>query len=89
MRHHTAPPSKPARRIEPLTRWEEAREASDTTAASSVRECVDPGGSEMIWLLVAILLLFAIGGGIFLSKFLFIVLIIAIAVAVLGRRSTA
>jgi hypothetical protein len=40
----------------------------------------------MIWLLVAILVLFAIGGGILLSKFLFIVLLIALAIAVLGRR---
>ncbi len=43
----------------------------------------------MIWLFVLLLLLFAIGGGIFLSKFLFIVLIVALIVAVLGRRSTA
>jgi hypothetical protein len=41
----------------------------------------------MIWLLVAILVLFAIGGGILLSKFLFIVLLVALAIAVLGRRS--
>jgi hypothetical protein len=43
----------------------------------------------MIWLFVLLLLLFAIGGGIFLSKFLFVVLIVALIVAVLGRRSTA
>ncbi len=43
----------------------------------------------MIWLFVLLLLLFAIGGGIFLSKFLFIVLVVALIVAVLGRRSTA
>ena len=43
----------------------------------------------MIWLFVLVLLLFAIGGGIFLSKFLFAVLIVALIVAVLGRRSTA
>jgi hypothetical protein len=43
----------------------------------------------MIWLLVLVLLLFAVGGGIFLSKFLFIVLIVALVVAFLGRRSTA
>jgi hypothetical protein len=42
----------------------------------------------MIWLLVLVLLLFAVGGGIFLSKFLFIVLVVALVVAVLGRRST-
>jgi hypothetical protein len=42
----------------------------------------------MIWLFVLLLLLFAIGGGIFLSKFLFIVLVVALIVAVLGRRST-
>ncbi|HEY5058378.1 MAG TPA: hypothetical protein VII51_05120 [Gaiellaceae bacterium] len=41
----------------------------------------------MIWLLVAILVLFAIGGGILLSKFLFVILIVAVVVALLGRRS--
>jgi hypothetical protein len=41
----------------------------------------------MIWLLVLVLLLFAVGGGIFLSKFLFIVMVVALVVAVLGRRS--
>jgi hypothetical protein len=43
----------------------------------------------MIWLLVLLVLLFAVGGGIFLSKFLFILLVIAIVIAVFGRRSTA
>jgi hypothetical protein len=43
----------------------------------------------MIWLVVLVLLLFAIGGGVFLSKFLFVVLVIALIVAILGRRSTA
>ncbi len=43
----------------------------------------------MIWLIVLVLLLFAIGGGIFLSKFLFVLLVIALIVAVVGRRSTA
>jgi hypothetical protein len=41
----------------------------------------------MLWLLVLVLLLFAVGGGIFLSKFLFIVLIVALVVAVFGRRA--
>jgi hypothetical protein len=41
----------------------------------------------MLWLLVLVLLLFAIGGGIFLSKFLFIVLLVALVVAVFGRRA--
>jgi len=36
-----------------------------------------------------VLLLLAVGGGIFLTKFLFIVLIVAIIVAVFGRRSAA
>ena len=41
----------------------------------------------MLWLLVLVLLLFAVGGGIFLSKFLFIVLIVALAVLVFSRRT--
>jgi hypothetical protein len=43
----------------------------------------------MLWLLVLFIVLLALGGGIFLSKFLFIVLIVALVVAVLARRSTA
>lgn len=43
----------------------------------------------MIWFLVLILLLFAVGGGIFLTKFLFIVLLVALALALFGRRSAA
>jgi hypothetical protein len=43
----------------------------------------------MLWLLVLGIVLLAFGGGIFLSKFLFIVLIVALVVAVLARRSTA
>lgn len=45
----------------------------------------------MIWLLVFVLLLLAIGGGIAVSKFLFFVLIAAIVLALLGAfngRST-
>jgi hypothetical protein len=41
----------------------------------------------MIWLLVLVLLLFAVGGGIFISKFLFVVLIVVLAVGLLGRRA--
>jgi hypothetical protein len=43
----------------------------------------------MLWLLVLLVVLHALGGGIFLSKFLFVVLIVALVVAVLARRSTA
>jgi hypothetical protein len=46
------------------------------------------GGREMIWLLVLVLLLLALGGGIFISKFLFIVLIVAIVVAFVARRGS-
>jgi hypothetical protein len=41
----------------------------------------------MLWLLVLMFVLLALGGGIFLSKFLFVVLLVALVVAVLGRRS--
>jgi hypothetical protein len=43
----------------------------------------------MLWLLVIVFVLLALGGGIFLSKFLFAVLLVAVVVAVLGRRSRA
>jgi len=46
------------------------------------------GGVEMLWLLVLLLLLFAIGGGVFISKFLFVILVVALIVALLGARST-
>ena len=38
----------------------------------------------LIWVLVALLLLFAIVGGVAISKFLFLVLIVALAVALIG-----
>jgi hypothetical protein len=41
----------------------------------------------MLWLLVLLLLLFAIGGGIFITKFLFIVLLVALVIALFGARS--
>jgi hypothetical protein len=46
----------------------------------------------MLWLLVLILLVFAIAGGIALSKFLFILLVVAVVLALFGAfggRSTA
>ena len=39
--------------------------------------------------IILLIVLLALGGGIFLSKLLFIVLIVALVVAVLARRSTA
>jgi hypothetical protein len=38
----------------------------------------------LIWVLVALLLLFAIVGGVAISKFLFLVLIVAALLAVIG-----
>jgi hypothetical protein len=38
----------------------------------------------LIWVLVALLLLFAIVGGVAISKFLFLVLIVALLVAAIG-----
>ena len=38
----------------------------------------------LIWILVALLLLFAIVGGVAISKFLFLVLIVAVLVALIG-----
>jgi uncharacterized membrane protein YjdF len=45
--------------------------------------------STLIWLLVLLLAILAIAGGLALSKFLFILLILAVIVALLGARSTA
>jgi hypothetical protein len=42
----------------------------------------------MIWVLVFLLAILAIGGGIAVSKFLFVLLIVAVIVALLGARST-
>jgi hypothetical protein len=41
----------------------------------------------LIWFLVLLIAIVAIVGGIALSKFLFLVLIVALLVAVLGARS--
>jgi len=38
----------------------------------------------LLWVLVALLLLFAIIGGVTISKFLFFVLIVAVALALIG-----
>jgi len=38
----------------------------------------------LLWVLVALLLLFAIIGGVAISKFLFFVLIVAVALALIG-----
>jgi hypothetical protein len=43
----------------------------------------------MIWVFVLLLPILAIGGGIAVSKFLFLLLLAAVIVALLGRRSTA
>ena len=43
----------------------------------------------LIWLLVLLIAILAIAGGLALSKFLFILLVVAVIVAVLGARSTA
>ena len=43
----------------------------------------------MIWILVLLLAILAIAGGIAISKFLLILLVIAVIVALLGARSTA
>ena len=43
----------------------------------------------MIWILVLLLAILAIGGGLAISKFLFILLVVAVIVAVIGARSTA
>jgi hypothetical protein len=43
----------------------------------------------LIWILVLLLAILAIGGGLAISKFLFILLIVAVIVALLGARSTA
>jgi hypothetical protein len=43
----------------------------------------------LIWILVVLLAILAIAGGIALSKFLFILLVVAVIVALFGARSTA
>ena len=42
------------------------------------------GGVPMIWLLVLLLLLLAVGGGVVVSKLLFLVLVVALALALFG-----
>jgi hypothetical protein len=47
------------------------------------------GRFTLIWFLVLLIAILAIAGGIALSKFLFILLVVAVIVALLGARSTA
>ena len=44
----------------------------------------EEAGVALLWVLVALLLLFAIIGGVAISKFLFFVLIVAVALALIG-----
>jgi hypothetical protein len=41
--------------------------------------------SEVLWILILLMILFAIFGGIVLSKFLFLLLIVAVIVAIASR----
>ena len=43
----------------------------------------------MLWILVLLLAILAIAGGLAISKFLFILLVLALIVALFGARSTA
>ena len=43
----------------------------------------------LIWLLVLLLVILAVGGGIALSKFLFLILVVALVLALCSARSTA
>jgi hypothetical protein len=49
-----------------------------------VTEGYSTGGIEMLWLVVIILAVLAIGGGVALSKFLFLLLIAALVLALVG-----
>lgn len=46
------------------------------------------GGFTLIWLLVLLIVLLAVAGGLALSKFLFILLVVAVIVALFGARSS-
>ena len=56
----------------------------------NVRPCttssIPEGTYPMLWLIVLILLILAIAGGLTLSPFIFLLIIVAIIVAVLARR---
>ena len=45
------------------------------------------GTHPMLWLIVLILVILAIAGGLALSKFIFLLLLVAIVVALLARRA--
>jgi hypothetical protein len=57
------------------------------TASSDAQRLRPDGRKNMIWVLALILAIVAIGGGIALSKFLFLVLVAAVLLAILGGRS--
>lgn len=42
----------------------------------------------MLWILVLLLAILAIAGGLAISKFLFVLLVLAVIVALFGARST-
>jgi hypothetical protein len=70
----------------------EGGESRLESGRSGYAACVrDTEVTRMIWLLVLLLLLLAIGGGVVVSKLLFLVLVVALALALFGvfNRSVA
>ena len=53
------------------------------------RSTSEAGRFTLIWILVLLLAILAIVGGLALSKFLFILLVVAVIIALFGARSTA
>jgi energy-coupling factor transporter transmembrane protein EcfT len=53
------------------------------TTRESIKEA-----RPMIWLLVLLLVIFAVLGGVAVSKFIFLLLVVALVVALFGGRST-
>ena len=54
---------------------------------TSLAHPLPEGTHPMLWLIVLILVILAIAGGLALSKFIFLLLIVAIVVALLARRA--
>jgi hypothetical protein len=75
--------------------WDVVEQLAREIAFGSVTRCPTWGPCnlrdvevKMIWFLVLLLLLLAVGGGIFVTKFLFIVLLFALLLALFGRSTT-
>ena len=84
MSHRATPCVSPALRAGTDPSFAGSRRAYRLPGASATETVHKEAVVVLLWVLVALLLLFAIVGGVAISKFLFFVLIVAVLLALIG-----